>query len=690
MTFTVGLINPPAEARDNAVCVPLNLSVVSAALKSDGFNSVVIDLNMFAHLKPASFFSDIVEQSLKIISRYENKCDAFGISTYSSSYPLMIVLAEELKKRFMKPIIFGGPQATLTARRSMEICPSIDFIVLREGEQTIIELVRSLESNGDPSFVRGIYYRDNGSILQTADRPLMPDLDNSPFPDFDAIDIEGYLKLQSTQMTPFMPVDPGRGCPYRCTFCAASLMWSRKCRFKSPKRIVAEMDHLHNRYGIRNFTLVQDNLTISRSFVFDLCDELRKRDYTWGGYSRCDALDPELLDTMQLSGCNHFYFGIESASNRILRTIRKNVTRKTINQSTSLCLSRGIKLVHSYILGFPDEKPADINATLKSLFKSRILLRKAADTQWRVLMPMSGTEITHLNKERLVSPYAYKDLLLYLPRYSDHPTRILGKHRNTIKKLLLKNPDIFSADYLLKPKYFEVADILNIHYFYSFLLLHFYRTTHLIFTHTSLKPLALLDLYRKLDLPLNGRRITPTMMQNYFSALLRKCKKRVHSKRWFPFIEDVVHCETILFSLARVETNSVGTGSKSRARKRLPRTLSDYRLSCAPSSIRHVFRHDIHKLILSIEQGKVVRSTLREPAEYIFFPENEDDGVSFTRVDELLGTMLDIAKRGQSLKQYLSRVDHLTGNNETSRQHVFDLWQCGLIDIVRSHSPKTS
>src|SRR4030067_413609 len=79
-------------------------------------------------------------------------------------------------------VIVGGHHATALPERTMLDCPEADFLIYGEGDITIIELIKTIESRLEPANVRGIYYRNNGNIVKTEPRAHIQDLDTLPFP----------------------------------------------------------------------------------------------------------------------------------------------------------------------------------------------------------------------------------------------------------------------------------------------------------------------------------------------------------------------------------------------------------------------------------------------------------------------------------------------------------------------------
>ena len=110
--------------------------------------------------------------------------------------------------------------------------------------------------------------------MQTADRKQIGNLDDLPYPAWDLVNIEGY-RLPITNR-PFLLVSPGRGCPYPCKFCAASVYYGAKPRLKSWEKVVAEIKHVRKTYGINDFLFWSENSIVDREQIYNISKGLER------------------------------------------------------------------------------------------------------------------------------------------------------------------------------------------------------------------------------------------------------------------------------------------------------------------------------------------------------------------------------------------------------------------------------
>lgn len=210
----IQLICPPYNAAVDTVDPPLNLLVLGAALLEAGYGVCLTDLALLysgiSHFDAAAL-AGIARLIIGKPSR------VLGFTAMCGNYSIALRIAEECKR--LDPdriIILGGPHASFVAAETLTHFPAIDYIVAGEGELTLPELIAALESGHPLSEVEGICFREEGTIRTNPPRPILRNLDDTPFPAFHLIeDIEAYF---TTPENRFFPVEAGRGCPFNCSF----------------------------------------------------------------------------------------------------------------------------------------------------------------------------------------------------------------------------------------------------------------------------------------------------------------------------------------------------------------------------------------------------------------------------------------------------------------------------------------
>jgi magnesium-protoporphyrin IX monomethyl ester (oxidative) cyclase len=288
--------------------------------------------------------------------------------------------------------------------------PSVDFVVIGEPEETVLELASVLEQGKKDELkkVKGIGFIENGETIVTASRPFIQDLDSLPFPArhllpmkqfFEAakkIPISGNLRKPSVRML------TSRGCPYGCIFCSNPIVMGRQWRARSAENVVAEIEHIIATYGIRQIDFLDDNIAFDRKRLETICDLIVEKDLniewcTPNGV-RADSLDSELLAKMRKAGCVSILIAPESGVQRVVdQIIKKKQDLRKVEEVVVAARKLGIKVGCFFIIGMIGETKEDIKATIQFAYKLRKL---GADRfYFSYATPLYGTELYRQAKE---------------------------------------------------------------------------------------------------------------------------------------------------------------------------------------------------------------------------------------------------------------------------------------------------
>ncbi|HNW96969.1 MAG TPA: radical SAM protein [Bacteroidales bacterium] len=307
--------------------------------------------------------------SQEIISEINSFSPKFvGISSTTVAFHRAVEIAKEIKKHFNDVIIIlGGPHVTANPNHAMSFA-EFDFGVLHEGEYTLIELIKTINENGDLKNVKGITYREQTNISINPLRAYIENLDQLPFPAFDLIDnINLYTPPPSNYKTlPVVNMITSRGCPSQCTFCDNNI-FGRKYRQRSAENIVEEIKLLRKNYNIREIAFVDDTFLIDKKRIYKLFELLDKENisFYWTCMSRINNTDYEFLNFIKSKGCWHISFGIESGDENILKLIKKNISLDKAKEVINWCKKLKIKTKGFFIIGHPTETIETIDKTIK-------------------------------------------------------------------------------------------------------------------------------------------------------------------------------------------------------------------------------------------------------------------------------------------------------------------------------------
>ncbi|MEM3393778.1 MAG: radical SAM protein, partial [Candidatus Methanomethylicia archaeon] len=375
---------------------------ISSYLNSRGFETYIYDAE-FNPKGEASItikeVSENIELYLNQLNNLENSLwqeiirdiksfsfDIVGISVKTATFKAGLNIAKICKE--INPnsiIIFGGPHIACLPEDSIKY-DYIDYGVIGEGEITMSELLKSLEKGEEPNNVKGIIYKKNGKIIKTSPREPIKHLDELPIPDHENI-INGKKYPPETHGE----IITGRGCPYLCIFCASNKIWGRNVRFRSPEKVVDEIEYIKNKFGTNYFYIEDDTFTLKKSFAIEICNEIvkRKLDIKFSCETRANLLDKELVKKLKMAGCDDISIGVESGSDETLEKIKKGINKNEIKNAFSIIKDvGGIKTSAFVMVGFPWEKRENMINTIefaKSLKPDRLI--------FSIVTPYPGTEL---------------------------------------------------------------------------------------------------------------------------------------------------------------------------------------------------------------------------------------------------------------------------------------------------------
>ncbi len=345
--MNVLLINPyclDPRLQDYDIKVPpIGLYYIGANLLANGHKCTILNYYNMQGKR------EIIENEIKTF-----RPDLIGISILHANRWGGIDIARISKACFPHvPVVFGGPGASFLRRHLLTNFKEIDYIVLGEGENTMLSVADLLKEGRvkDISEIPGLAFRRGGEIVKNEPEPFIQPLDSLPDP---------------SQYFSFQHVVSSRGCPWNCAFCGSPRIWKRKVRFHSPGYFVAQLENL-KRSGVNFFYVSDDTFTLQKERVLEICRLIIEKDLniTWAAISRVNHVDEEILYWMRRAGCMQISYGVESGSPRIRKTLNKNISDKQIQDAFELTSSHGLMPRAYFIYGSPGETKKTIKESIR-------------------------------------------------------------------------------------------------------------------------------------------------------------------------------------------------------------------------------------------------------------------------------------------------------------------------------------
>ncbi len=263
------------------------------------------------------------------------------------------------------PVVWGGWHPSMFARECL-LEPSVDISVRGQGEETFSEIVQRLAAGRSLEGCLGCTVRlADGTIVENPPRPLAP-VEKFRAHDYGLIPVERYFQLKGKRQLDYIS---SQGCNFRCAFCSDPFVYGRKWVGLEPTRMALRLKELWDRYRFDDVNF-QDETFFTRAqriqaFADRVVDSGLK--ITWAATMRADQgvrLPDEVWAQCKQSGLRRLLVGVESGSNEVLKRIRKDIKIEQVFHTVERMLKYRIAGHFPFIVGFPDESDASVQATL--------------------------------------------------------------------------------------------------------------------------------------------------------------------------------------------------------------------------------------------------------------------------------------------------------------------------------------
>ncbi len=332
------------------IYVPVGAACLLAYLRREGIEADLVD-------------EQVEKDALGKISSCAAKMRGpriFAFSVLTAAFKESILLSGELRKRYPDSIIvFGGIHPTAMPDEALSY-GHIDIVIRGEGERPLAELYRCVKNGRDYSRINGLSYRKGEKVFNNPVSAEVEALDNYPRFPYEIFDPKKYdLGF----------VVSSRGCPYRCIFCSNRVTTGRKYRYHSSAKIADDLELLHAKYGKRSVLFLDDNFLVSKERVYDLIGEIKKRGLDkamiFNFQARGDNVTYPLLKDLYAAGFRSIFFGIETASERIMKAIKKDETVAQCIEAVGMAKDIGFHVSATFIYGLPGETHEDRKDALR-------------------------------------------------------------------------------------------------------------------------------------------------------------------------------------------------------------------------------------------------------------------------------------------------------------------------------------
>ncbi|CAB1071666.1 hypothetical protein D1AOALGA4SA_1304 [Olavius algarvensis Delta 1 endosymbiont] len=292
--------------------------------------------------------------------------DIVGLSSFTNKIHTTHLYAQHIMALLPDTkIMVGGAHTWDFPTDTLKYHPAFDYACVGEAEIVLPEFVERWNGNESFDGMNGLVRRD-GDQIQFAGRPdVNMDLDSRPFPARHLTPNEKYYNFISTRRN-YTIFNTSQGCPFQCIFCNVS---GTKYRMRSAANVVAEFEECYENFGVREVDIFDSSFTVSKKRVMEICRLLVKnglgKKMIWDVRSRVDTIDEEMLDALKEAGCYRIFYGIESADQKILKKLRKEIKIDRIEQIVRKTDQLGISVFGYFLVGSPGETPETFRTTVE-------------------------------------------------------------------------------------------------------------------------------------------------------------------------------------------------------------------------------------------------------------------------------------------------------------------------------------
>jgi len=329
--------------------------------------------------------------------------------------------------------VAGGAYVCAVPERVLSKNPSVDIVVVGEGELTFKELLDK-EANGLDR-IKGIVYRKGNNIVRNEPRELIDNLDEIPFPRRDLVPFDNYsssllsgsLRERINMLATWLRYNrdwdrlgkrlyhaitsgnralfrtysaakrasmlTSRGCPFNCYFCSLHSVYRSRYRMRSSQNVLEEVEMLVKDYGVGAIGIMDENFNLSKERVIGICEGIIERGLhltliSYGMYL-APWLDLETLSLIKKAGFHEIFFGIENADQEIVTNVlNKKIDLNKVPEVVGLCKNAGIISGGMFIVGVPGETIKSMEDTVRYALTSGL-----EKIQLRTFQPAPGTKL---------------------------------------------------------------------------------------------------------------------------------------------------------------------------------------------------------------------------------------------------------------------------------------------------------
>jgi len=371
--------------------LPLGILAVGSVLKKQGFEVELMNIN-------EKEIDQTVDYIIAKNPLYVGLSVMTGVQTEHSAD-----FSKRIKSKSSIPVVWGGIHPSLLPEQCLE-SDYIDYVIIREGEETIVEFTNGIKNKQSLNNVLSVGYKDRDKIIINPKRPLIKNLDKYRL-DFNLIDLEKYI-FKLDKYNRVIAYKTSRGCPYNCAFCYNREFNEGQWRVWSIETVLKDISFFKDKYKIEAVKFYDDNFFVDKERALKILRAINLPSHT---EIRIDAINDNLAQELKKLRSFDLLIGVESGSNRLLELINKKITITDTIKAVKILAKNNLRASYSAIVGLPTETKKEFNSTIDLMYQIYQMHKKAGFTLGAYL-PYPGSKLYKFSiKEGFQPPQKTED-----------------------------------------------------------------------------------------------------------------------------------------------------------------------------------------------------------------------------------------------------------------------------------------
>ncbi|HEX8991552.1 MAG TPA: radical SAM protein [Anaerolineales bacterium] len=340
---------------------PLGTLYAASSLKARGYDVALFDAMLAESEEEWARALDLHQPKFAIL--YEDNFNYLSKMCLLRMRDAGFQMISMAKRRGCIVIAAG---ADMTDHSQLYLDKGADFVLLGEGEETLVELMDALTGHSAvlPESIIGLTSR---RTEHPSRRPDIRALDSLPFPAWELVDVERYRQIWLRRHGYYsMNMVTTRGCPYHCNWCAKPI-WGQRYNSRSPENVVEELKWLEDTYHPDHIWFADDILGLKPGWLEKFSALVKERDAAvpFKCLQRADLVTEQIAAALRQAGCKTVWVGAESGSQKILDAMDKGDKVEDIYRAAHLLRQCSIEVGFFLQFGYPGEEWQDIQLTLQ-------------------------------------------------------------------------------------------------------------------------------------------------------------------------------------------------------------------------------------------------------------------------------------------------------------------------------------